>query len=872
MKTFSSCIICIVCISSIALGQVTDDFSDGNFTRNPKWTGDTTHFEINSSRQLHLYSSGSDTSILFTRNSRILNTEWSFLIKLSFNTSSNNHARIYLTADTGGVVLPMNGYYLQAGGSDDSICIMKQTGAAVARLFSFKSYRMAHSTNTIRIKITRDESGNWEGMIDTTGGSRYFSEGTFFDDSFSATRWFGLMCRYTSSNATKFYFDDFYVGRIVHDSLPPEILSVEAATPSVLQIGFSEPVQKQGAENPGNYLLLTHGVKPDSSRQDVLRPDFVSLFLPEPLPEEVKDSMLVRDVVDLSGNRLKDTIVPVCFHQPKPYDILISEIMANPDPPVALPSREYVELYNRSAFPVNLQDWTFKYGSYSKVFPRMIIPAQGYLLIVKDSAYLNVAKCAMLFTSSTSLSNEGTTLVLKDPLHHVIHAVSYQPDWYRGSFKEEGGWSIEMMDSSNPCGCSENWGPSTDGSGGTPGRENSIRKATPDLCEPKALRAVISDSALLEVTFSEMMDSTSLLSPAGWTIHPAVGDPDGVAHPVRVAPVQPGFISANLIFNNSFENGVTYTLNISGKRQDCAGNSCDTSRSIRFALPQQVDKQDVVINELLSNPATGGARFVELYNRSEKVIDLQTMVIANRDTASGILPNAMPLTAGGYLLFPGDYIALTSNTQDLNERYHPGNPEAIAWMDGFPVLGDDTGTVIIARKDNQAIIDRMQYDPEMHYPLLVTAEGVSLERTNPELPSSDHNNWHSAAETAGFATPGYRNSHWIEPDDTDEEAKVCPQIFSPDNDGRDDLLMVSISRYAADCSVNIVVYDSRGRLIRQLANNVLIGSEGVFYWDGTTMARNKAPMGYYILLIELTRPDGTVKKIRKTAVLGGKLY
>jgi hypothetical protein len=203
---------------------VRDDFSDGNFTENPEWTGDVTHFDINTQGQLHLNSSGSDTSVLFTRGSLKGDTEWNFWMKLSFNTSSNNHARIYLMADTSILSAIVNGYFLQAGGADDSIFIIKQSGAAFKTIYRFKIYKMAHSTNTVRVKVIREESGQWQAKIDTTGGQNYISDGTFYEDSFPDSRWFGIMCRYTSSNATKFYFDDFYIGPVMYDTVSPEII------------------------------------------------------------------------------------------------------------------------------------------------------------------------------------------------------------------------------------------------------------------------------------------------------------------------------------------------------------------------------------------------------------------------------------------------------------------------------------------------------------------------------------------------------------------------------------------------------------------------------------------------------------------------
>ena len=44
----------LVFITSFAQAQVSDSFTDGNFTANPIWTGDGTEFTINTSQQLQL--------------------------------------------------------------------------------------------------------------------------------------------------------------------------------------------------------------------------------------------------------------------------------------------------------------------------------------------------------------------------------------------------------------------------------------------------------------------------------------------------------------------------------------------------------------------------------------------------------------------------------------------------------------------------------------------------------------------------------------------------------------------------------------------------------------------------------------------------
>jgi len=74
----------LMIMSLLIEAQVIDDFSDGDFTKNPTWVGDTAKFEINESLQLHLNASGADTSVLVTANTRLENTEWNFWIKLTF--------------------------------------------------------------------------------------------------------------------------------------------------------------------------------------------------------------------------------------------------------------------------------------------------------------------------------------------------------------------------------------------------------------------------------------------------------------------------------------------------------------------------------------------------------------------------------------------------------------------------------------------------------------------------------------------------------------------------------------------------------------------------------------------------------------------
>jgi hypothetical protein len=159
----------------------------------------------------------------------------------------------------------------------------------------------------------------------------------------------------------------------------------------------------------------------------------------------------------------------------------------------------------------------------------------------------------------------------------------------------------------------------------------------------------------------------------------------------------------------------------------------------------------------------------------------------------------------------------------------------------------------------------------MHFSLLNTTDGVSLERINFNRPTTDPGNWHSASQNVGFATPGYQNSQFMLSPEGSDEVMITPEIFSPDGDGFNDILAISCNFAEPGYSVTIRIFDSNGREVRLLARNEPAGTGNVFNWDGTTEKREKAAIGIYIIHVEVFNLSGKVKQFKKTAVLGGKL-
>lgn len=854
----------IMVLPATVFAQLTDGFADGDFTSNPQWTGDSLRFQVTADHRLQLHTLGADTACLATPSVWLPETEWRFWIRLGFNTSSNNNARVYLAAQNGSLELNPDGFYVQVGGGADSIDILKKSGQQLVHLFRFHCFSTAHSNNIMRFRIIRGIDGIWNTFIDTTGGENFIHEGSFVDQETMGACYMGVWCRYTSSNAARFYFDDFYAGPIIVDSFPPVIESAELRGNTEMLLLFSEVPEISSAANRLHYRMNGSGQLPDTVIQDMEQPEIIRLHFNPGLTEAVFDTLKVTGVKDLAGNPIRDTLIPVCYYRARSYDIVIDEVLADPEPVMELPAGEFIELYNRTSFPVSLGNWSLHYGSTVRVFPEVTIGPHDYLLVAKDSAYRKYGRCILLFTSSTSLSNEGTTLVLKDADLHVIHSVSYLPGWYQGTYKEEGGWSLEMIDTGNPCGCGENWTGSSNSSGGTPGRANSNTHPNPDETAPFPVRATIVDSAEVKVSFSESMDSLSLMNEISWRLG------QNEATPRLVIPEGPYFRAVRLTFAEGFRRGEIYSMGIGSTPGDCAGNRTDTSRLIRFSLPDCAGKNDLVINEILANPRSGGSRFVELLNRSEKVLNLADLLLSSKDTAAGLLPDAMPLSAEGFLLFPGDYVVFSSDPADISSRFYTPWPERIERMAGFPVFDDDSGVVILARKDNFGLIDRVVYSSRMHYPLLASEEGVSLERVDPDQPSGVFTNWHSAASTVGFATPGYHNSQASDGNDPESFFQISPPVFSPDNDGFDDILTITMHPDMPDYNAGVDIYDVSGRRVRRLAANSHLPAEGVFTWDGTTDDHSIAPMGIYIVFAEFVNPGGTVKRFKRAVTVAGK--
>jgi hypothetical protein len=546
------------------------------------------------------------------------------------------------------------------------------------------------------------------------------------------------------------------------------------------------------------------------------------------------------------------------------YDVVIHEIMADPTPQIGLPNSEWIELHNNNTAPINLTGWRIGDATaLSGPMPNFILQPDSNVVICTASAVaaLSVFGSTISVTSFPSLDNIGKLLYLRAPNGRTIHAVEYNISWYANDVKADGGWTLEMIDSKNPCSGATNWKASTDVKGGTPGKRNSITTINTDATAPQLLRAFATDAFNCTLFFDEPLDSLKAATAANYSIS------NGIGTPVTAVALAPLYNQISLRVNTALTANQVYTITATNIT-DCSGNIIGANNTARIGLATAPDTVDMVINEILFNPKPNGVDYVEFYNRSNKIINLKNILFTNR-SSTGTLGTLKNLTADNYLFFPGDYIVATENAAIVKGQYTAKTPNAFTEITSMPSFPDDGGTVVLLDNTGKRI-DELNYDDKWHFALIDNDEGIALERIDFNKPTNDASNWSSAASTVGYGTPTYQNSQFRKPVQLNGQVKITPEIFSPDNDGFDDFAFINFKFPEPGYVTNITIYDAGGRAIKVLQRNTTAASEGSFRWDGLNDKLQKAPVGIYVVLTEIFNLKGQKNSFKNTVVIARK--
>jgi len=567
----------------------------------------------------------------------------------------------------------------------------------------------------------------------------------------------------------------------------------------------------------------------------------------------------------ISGNgfelpRSKDALMensnePKLSSPAEPPKVVLNEILSDPTPVVGLPDREYIELYNPGISPVNLKGWLLGLGSKQKVVPDVSIAAGGYLLLTGTGGTTDLQLFGKVVEiSGFSVTNAGMTITLSDPEKKCTDQLVYTPDLHGKNF-QEGGYSLERIDAGRTCGQKYNWATSISAKGGTPGFKNSVEATNPDNVSPQMVNSSFIGNARLDIQLSE-----SFLCP---------GKPidrfKNISPELVIDSIIPDLANCllHVYFNpESVRNGIEYSVILSGITDECGNLMSDQRIPFGYYLPVS---SDLLINEVLFNPFPDGSDFVEIYNNSGHQVDLSGLWLATRD-ASNVLTQLSQIAPTQKYLPAFSYLALTKSIDGVLKFYRPQGSETLVQMEKFPSLADQSGCVAILNQ-NKEIIDEMNYSEAMHHPFISEKEGISLERIRFTAPSMRKETWHSAAKSAGFATPGYKNSAIEVADSSEQWVRLEPLVFSPNGDGINDKLNIYINTSEPGWILNITILNYAGTVIRKLANNFTTGVADQLYWDGLAADFQKVQPGIYILQVSLFERTGRCQSKRFACVV-----
>lgn len=372
-----------------------------------------------------------------------------------------------------------------------------------------------------------------------------------------------------------------------------------------------------------------------------------------------------------------------------------------------------------------------------------------------------------------------------------------------------------------------------------------------DEVAPELIGVNVIDPNSLQLLFTETITVSSAEQPGNYSVDNGIGEPIGAIAQGN---------SVQLVFDQQFIPGTLYTLTVDGV-QDQSGNT--TIASAEFLLPDEAEPGDLVINEVLYDPIGSGADFVELYNRSGKAIDLTGMQMANM--SNGVVANYELIDAAQWILMPGEFVVLTPDVEDILSNYPQSHADRFLQTD-LPNYVNTEGTVVVLDSAG-TVIDQFTYHDDLHFDLISSAEGFSLERIDPDRPADDPTNWQSASEVAGRATPGFQNSQHAPAPEPRGSMTIDPPIFSPDNDGSQDVLTITYAFDQDGFAGSIMIFDLAGRQVRQLMANKLLGTSGSISWDGILDDGSKGRIGPYIVMMEAFDLEGNVQRSKKTITL-----
>ena len=736
--------------------QLNDDFTDGNYTTNPVWTGSNngTDFAVIDNKLRSNSNVANNAFYLSTENGLAINVQWEFWINLQFSTSGANYADIYVISDKADLKSTMiNGFFIRIGSTDDEISLYRRSGALgnSVKIIDGVNGAVGSSNNTIKIRLRRDHTGNFTLEREVvSNGSSYYSEGTVNDPSHPTTTHFGVYIQQsTASFFLKHFIDNIKIASIIADTTPPVVSEVSAIDSNTLAIIFNEEMDSISTKLTANYAISNSlSIFKVMTTND---PTIFHLELVNALNSGTF-SVSVVNVRDKSTNVIGSNNTGT-FTYTKPYkvkygDMVINEIFADPTPQIDLPSVEFAELRNNTEYPLSLKNWKFNDSSTSTTLGEITIDPHSLLIICAkaDTAEFKSYGKVLGLSPWPSLNNSGEALNLLSPESLLIDSIRYSDVWYRSSVKKQGGWTLERKHPGITCQGYLNWFASQNTTGGTPGKENSIYVAGYDTSPLNADSIKQLTDTTLKIYFNKHLNSSTIIA-ENFVLYPNTS---------TVKKIVPDYEYKELeiIYDKKFLSDTKYSLVVENL-QDCHGVPISKgledlsfkTRQLPPPLPERTDTARIIITEIFADPSPEVhlplAEFIEIYNPSKDTIDLDKWSINDPTTKASIRSQK---------ILPLEYIILCPVADTIQYKFFGKTIGLNPW----PSLNNNSDQLILKSFESR-VVDSVSYSDQWYRNSVKKQGGWSMEKIDLTSVCEGFFNWTASIDTNG-GSPGKPNS------------------------------------------------------------------------------------------------------------------
>ena len=251
-----------------------------------------------------------------------------------------------------------------------------------------------------------------------------------------------------------------------------------------------------------------------------------------------------------------------------------------------------------------------------------------------------------------SLNNSGDVAVIKDSSETLVDSIYYLPSWGGST----GGKSLERISTEGESIDEENWKTSESKFNGTPGKINSVSQKGYDLSvtviKPSKYYAIVGE----QFQFNLKVKNIGVNPSSNYTIK--------IFNDLNKDSIAQNDELVKQIYNSSMESkdSLLFSINLSdivrGKNyfiisiETEKDDDLENNNTFFGIIGVEINefRNDVVINEIMYNPANSEPEWIELYNKSTKIINLKNYSVADERDTVRVVEKSVSLNPGEYFV------------------------------------------------------------------------------------------------------------------------------------------------------------------------------------------------------------------------------